>query len=110
MAKFFGKVGYAITTEKTINGEPTGVWEDVITERNYYGDVLKSATRWQPTEGVNDNLTVSNSISILADAFANQYFSAIKYVEWLGVKWKVENIEVQRPRLILNLGGVYNGE
>lgn len=109
MAKFYGEVGYAITTEKTIDNVPTGVWEDVITEKSYYGDVLKYSTRWQSGDKVNDDLTVSNSISIMADAFAYQYFSAIKYVKWMGVTWKVVNVEVQRPRLILSLGGEYNG-
>ena len=109
MEKFYGKVGYATTTEKIVDGLHTGVWSDSITEMTYYGDVLDTSTRWQSGDKVNDDLTVSNKISILADGYATQNFSKIKYIEWIGVKWKVTNITVQRPRLILTLGGEYNG-
>lgn len=109
MGKFFGKVGYATTVEKITNGMPTGVWVDMIKEMNYYGDVLDTSTRWQSRDQVNDDLTVSNKISILADGYAIQNFSKIKYIVWNGVRWKVTNITVQRPRIILTLGGEYNG-
>lgn len=106
MEKFYGKVGYCVTTE-----DPTesGVFRDVTTERMYYGDVLKNQSRWQSAQNLNDDLRVGNRISILADAYAYQNFSNIKYVEWMGVLWKVTDIEVERPRLILTLGGEYNG-
>lgn len=106
MEKFFGKVGYCVTTEDPVD---SGIYVDKVTERNYYGDVLKNNSRWQDSGYRNDNLTLSNRISILADAYAYQNFSVIKYVEWMGVLWKVESIEVERPRLILTLGGEYNG-
>jgi hypothetical protein len=104
MARFHGKVGYGETVETS-----PGVWEDVITERSYFGDVLRNTRRLQEGESVNDNLSVNNSISIVADAYANEHFFAIRYVEWMGSPWKVSDVEVQRPRLILRLGGVYNG-
>jgi len=104
MARFHGKVGYGETVETS-----PGVWEDVITERSYFGDVLRNTRRLQEGESVNDNLSVNNSISIVADAYANDHFFAIRYVEWMGSLWKVSDVEVQRPRLILRLGGVYNG-
>lgn len=106
MEKFYGKVGYCVTTEDPVG---SGIVKDVVTERKYYGDVLRNSTRWQSSDSINDNLTVSNRISILADAYAYQNFSLIKYVEWMGVLWKVDSIEVERPRLILSLGGEYNG-
>ena len=109
MERFYGKVGYAETIEDIVDGIHTGRWHDSVVEMFYYGDVLETSTRWQSGDHVNDNLTVSNKISVLADAYANQNFSKIKYVEWMGVKWKVSNITVQRPRLILTLGGEYNG-
>lgn len=104
MAKFFGKVGYATTVDKG-----NGVWEEEIVEALYKGDVIRNARRLGDGEKVNDNITVENSISILADAYANQHFFAIRYVEWMGALWKVSNVEVQSPRLLLRLGGVYNG-
>lgn len=104
--KYYGTVGYAVTAEKQ---DQPGVWEDTITERFYYGEVIKLYSKWQNSGNLNDNLTIGNAISILADAFAIQNFSLIKYVTLEGVKWKVTNVEVQRPRLILTLGGEYNG-
>jgi hypothetical protein len=105
MAKFFGELGYGESTEKGA----TGVWEDVIVEKSYYGDILRNSRRLQNGQYVNDDITVDNSVSIVADAYANEHFHAIKYVVWAGVRWIVTNVTVQRPRLILELGGVYNG-
>lgn len=104
MAKFYGKIGYAETTETT-----PGVWEEVITERDYYGDVIKLTRRWQSTDQLNDNLEVNNIISILADPYATQHFHTMRYVTWMGASWKITSVEVQRPRLLLTIGGVYNG-
>lgn len=104
MAKFHGKVGYGSQIESV-----PGVWEEVITERSYYGDVLRNSKLAHVGEKVNDNLGMSNSISIVSDSFATENISAIKYVEVSGVKWTVTSVEIQRPRLLLQLGEVYNG-
>lgn len=105
MAKFYGKVGYVDTKEIS-----DGVWgEVVIDERDYYGDVIRNNKRWETGENLNDNIVINNSISILADPFAYENFFAIRYVKWMGSLWKVTNVEPQRPRLLLTLGGVYNG-
>lgn len=105
MAKFYGIIGYAETVETT-----PGVWTEVITERNYSGDVIKNTKRWQAGENLNDNLMINNTISIVADPFAYQNFHAIRYINWMGALWKISNVEVHRPRLILSIGGVYNGK
>lgn len=102
--KWFGVIGYAETVETT-----PGVWEEQITEREYFGDVTRNARRLQTTDQVNDNVDISNEISIVADPYALQNFHAIRYAEWMGTKWKVSNIDVQYPRLNLSLGGVWNG-
>lgn len=104
MAKYFGKIGYGETVETA-----PGVWEDSIAERQYYGDVIRNTRNLREGEAVNDDLSVGNSISIVADAYANEHFFAIRYIEWAGSLWKVSQVEVQRPRLLLRLGGVYNG-
>lgn len=104
MAKFHGVVGYGETVE--VRG---GVWEDVITERTYFGDVIRNTRRLDNGDKVNSDLSVGNSISIVADAYANEHFFAIRYIEWAGTLWTVSDVEVQRPRLTLRLGGVYNG-
>lgn len=104
MARFYGKVGYGQTVDKG-----HGVHEDVITEKSYFGDVIRNTRRLENGEKVNSDLTVGNSISIVADAYANTHFFAIRYVEWAGALWEVSEVDVQSPRLILRLGGVYNG-
>lgn len=104
MAKFHGKVGYGSTSESS-----PGVHTETITERLYFGDVIRNSRQLKDGESINDDLSVGNSISIVADAYANEHFFAIRYVEWAGALWKVSNVEVQSPRLILRLGGVYNG-
>lgn len=106
MTKFYGKVGYGETVE-TPSG--SGVWIDQIVEYPYYGDVVLNMRRLSEGENLNPDLSVTNSISILADAYANEHFFAIRYVEWAGTLWTVTTVEVQRPRLILRLGSVYNG-
>lgn len=107
--KFYGAIGYSETVEET--GDREGNWiPDRITERKYYGDVLKNSRRLDSNgDGTNDNLSINNSISIVADAYAYNHFFAMKYVKWMGACWKVTNVEVQRPRLVLTIGGVYNG-
>jgi len=105
MAKYYGPVGYGISTETA-----PGVWEDVITEKTYYGELLRNSRKLVIASGtLNDNVNMTNEISIVADPFANQNFQSIRYIEYLGTKWKVLNVEVQYPRLILGMGGVYNG-
>jgi hypothetical protein len=104
MAKFAGKVGYGVPTE----GAP-GVWADEIVERSYYGDVIRNTRRLSEGENLNFDLSVGNSISIIADAYANDHFFAIRYVEWAGVLWTVTTVDVESPRLVLRLGEVYNG-
>lgn len=104
MAKFYGKIGYGIPTETA-----PGVWEDVIVEHEYYGDVVRNTRKSQEGEQINNDLSVGNSISVVADAYASVHFFAIRYVEWAGTKWTVPEVEVLSPRLLLRLGGVYNG-
>lgn len=103
MAKFFGIVCYSQTKETA-----PGVWTPVEDRREYYGDIIRNSRKWNSGESTNDNLDISNEISILADQFAFENFNAIKWVEWSGVKWKVTGVDILYPRLTLRLGGVYN--
>ena len=103
MAKWFGKIGFSETKETR-----PGVWEDIITVREYYGDVTRNTRRFQSSENLNDNIVVSNDISIVADPYAIQNFHSIRYIEFMGTKWKIDNVEVSYPRLILTLGEIYN--
>lgn len=109
MSKFYGPVGYV-----TQNEISPGVWGDVVTERFYRGDIIQNFRKWDNSEEngkeqKNDNIILSNRISIIADIFAYENLATIRYVLWMGVRWRVNTIEIQRPRLILILGAVYNG-
>lgn len=105
MAKFFGMIGYGITEETS-----PGVYTPCLVERPYYGDVVRDNRNWEKGESLNDDFNISNSISIVADEFAYANLYVMKYVEFLGTKWKIKSVDIQRPRLILSIGGVYNGE
>lgn len=104
MAKYFGEIGFAETVETA-----PSVYEETITERQYYGDLTRITRQLQGSEHLNDNLNISNELSIVSDPYAMEHFFNIRYVVYAGTKWKVSNVEVQFPRLILSLGGVYNG-
>ena len=105
MGKFYGSIGYAETIETS-----PGVWVEQITERKYYGDVNRDSRRLQSANQLNDNINVSSEISIVADPYAYNHFHSMRYVEFMGAKWKVSTVEPKPPRLILTLGGLYNGQ
>lgn len=104
MTRFFDKVGYGIPTTIV-----DGVWSDSIVERSYYGDILDTLASNEESDKVNDDIRLQQRVSIVADAFAIENFSRIKYVSWMGSLWMVISIKVERPRLLLSLGGIYNG-
>lgn len=106
MSKWYGKVGYADTVET----EP-GMWENQIIERDYFGDLVRN--RWKrqtSSDGVNDNVNVATDISIVADPYALSHCSTMVYAELMGTRWKITDVEPQYPRLVLTLGGVWNGD
>lgn len=102
--KYYGKIGFVDTQETT-----PGVWEEVVTERYYYGDVTRNIAKWQSANQLNDDRNIGNQISIVADPFAYEHFHKMRFIEWMGSRWKISDIEVQFPRLNLSIGGVYNG-
>lgn len=105
MAKWYGVIGYA----ETVETKP-GIWGEQITKRNYYGDLFRNSRRLQSTDKVNDDINISNQLSIVADPYAINNFYSMRYAEFSGAKWKITDVEVQYPRLILTLGGVWNGQ
>ena len=100
--KWYGKIGYAEQVETA-----PGVWEEKTTVRQYYGDVVRNIRKLESSGGVSDNINVSMEISIVADPYAIQNFHAMRYVEFMGSLWKIHNVEVNYPRLILGIGGLY---
>lgn len=105
MAKFYGAIGYARPKEKS-----PGVWVNVIEEHKYYGELLRNSRRLEGSGVINDNINISNEISIVADPFAFQNFHFMQYIVFMGAKWKISNVEVKYPRLVLTTGGLYNGQ
>lgn len=106
MARFRGAVGYATSQETA-----PGVWTNQITERKYFGDVIRDTRRLEPSgEKLNEDVSLGNSFSIVADAYANENFGSMRYVNWQGKNWTITNVEVRRPRLILSIGGLWNGD
>lgn len=104
MAKYYGTIGFRTTAEIK-----PGIYKEQITEREYFGDVVRVARRLQTADKVNDDITLTHDVSIIADPFAYNNFQSIIYLTYLGQKWKVTNVEVLYPRLSLSLGGLYNG-
>lgn len=105
MAKFYGVIGFIEMVETA-----PGIYVEQLVERSYYGELVRNSRRLQSADQVNDEIVVTNEISILADPYANQNFHSIRYAEFMGTKWKVTNAEVLYPRIKLSMGGVYNGQ
>jgi hypothetical protein len=107
--RFSGAVGYATSTESA-----PGVWKEIITERTYYGDVIRNTRRLEPPSLVpperNSNIALEHSIAIVADAEAYEKYLQMRYVTWDGIKWTIISVEVRRPRLILTVGGQWDGD
>lgn len=105
MAKYYGQLGFTELVETS-----PGIWNNRITERSYYGDVIKNYRRLQNSEYVNNNIDISNDISIVADAYVTNNINTLLYATFMGQKWKVSSVDVQYPRLILSLGGLYHDD
>lgn len=105
MAKFHGMIGFAQQRETY-----PGVWKDEIVEHSYSGDLLRFTKNTEGSQNVNDNISLSHQISIVADAYANENLYAMRYVTFMGSKWKITSVSVEYPKLILTVGGIWNGE
>lgn len=105
MNKFYGTVGF-VTTEETV----PGVWKAQTVERGYSGDLIRNIYRNGSGDKVNSNFSLNNQVSIVCDPYALENFQFIKFVRFLGTAWTVTSVEINYPRLILNLGDVYTEE
>lgn len=104
MARYYGKIGFA--TQKEVR---PSVYVPSIEERYYSGDLYKNYAKQKQADSVVDDFTIANDISIVADPYALNHFSSMKYVEFMGTLWEVQNVMVEYPRLRISFGGVYNG-
>ena len=105
MARFSGKIGYITHVETS-----PGIWTEDIVERQYYGDLLKHSRKWSKSESVNDNIIFSQSISIVADPYLYDNFQNMRYVIYRGIKWKITDFEIDRPRVRISMGEEYHGD
>lgn len=105
MDRFYGMIGYAVTEETE-----KGVWTTSIVEKTVFGDIIKNTKKYDTTNNVNNDISINNQFSIIADPFALENIHLMKYVKYLGTRWKIITVDIQYPRLILTAGGVYNGE
>lgn len=103
--KYAGKIGFWIDD---VEVRP-GVYKSEIIEKTYTGDILRNSQRWNGTEYINKNVTISNKVSVISDLYLNEHLSSVKYITWMGTKWCVSSIEVQYPRIVLEIGEVWNG-
>lgn len=108
--RYHGKVGYVWTEEKIVDGIETGIYEQHHEEHIYIGETISLKSSWRSSENLNDNIQLNNSFSIVADPFAFKHFQHMKYIEFMGVKWSIVTVDVKRPRILLTIGGEYNGE
>lgn len=102
MAKYYGNIGFAVQVETR-----PGIWEDVIEDRPYKGDVLSNVRRWDPSENINDDFAISNRFSVISDAFLYSHIPAMRYIEYIGTKFKISSVNIDRPRVEISVGGVY---
>lgn len=106
MPRYYGRIGYASSKEVS-----PGVWvEGDIIERSVYGDMLQNSRNIESPNQINDDLNIGNEFSIIADPYAYEHFWEIRYITWMGARWKVTKVQVRRPRLVLSVGGLWNGE
>ena len=107
MGLFYGPIGFVETVEDPIG---SGIYKEQPTERNYRGEVSRYSKRWDNgSQQVNPNLSISNTISIVADPYVSNHLYSLRYIKWLGGYWEITSAEVETPRIILSIGGVYNG-
>lgn len=102
MAKYYGNIGFATQVETS-----PGIWEDAIVRRLYKGDVIRNSRRYDNAEGINDEFSLGNTFSIISDAFLYSHIPALRYLEYLGAKFKITSVDIDRPRVTISVGGVY---
>lgn len=106
MGLFYGPIGFVETIEEPAG---SGIWVEVPIEKKYRGEIQRNSKRWDASDSVNPNLNISNTISIVADPYISNKLNCVRYIKWLGGYWEITSVDVELPRLILSVGGVYNG-
>lgn len=108
MAKYAGLVGYVTQEEKV-----PGVWSTVADPKPMRGDIIRASASSQndgrlSSDKINKDVTLNHRVSLVGDAYAFGNYYNIKWIEIDGAKWEVSSVELQRPRLIVTVGGLWN--
>ena len=106
--KWHGMIGFETTVEVSPDPNKATIWQPQIVPRHYYGEVNRVVKRYDSGEKVNDDISINNQFSVISDPFANENFFNMKWIEWRGKKWKVNEVTVEYPRLTINIGGEYH--
>lgn len=104
MAKWAGKIGFA----ETVKGEDD-ISRTTIVEQSYKGDVLQNNRKWDDSERINGDFSISNRISVVAKDYMLTHLQYMRYITWQGAKWRITSVSVMYPRVILSIGDLYNG-
>lgn len=102
--KYSGKVGYAVQTETA-----PGVWTKEIKEVHMYGDTLSYGAQPVSSDKVNQDVALSNEISLMGNPIIFENLSTLEYLILSGIKWEITSINLDPPRIKVALGGVWNG-
>lgn len=107
MAKYSGKLGLVYPDAETA----PGIWApEKVEEVSVKGDTLNLSKSYSPSsQSINDDLTLSKRVSIIASSDLIADTASMRYLTYLGQRWKIVEIDFQRPRLIFTLGGIWNG-
>ena len=104
MNRWYGKIGFAEQVEVA-----QSVWTEQITERIYRGDIIRNTRRLQDSQQIKSNISISKRISVIGDAYIRDHFVDMRWVEFMGAKWKAIEVDAsQAPRLIITLGELWN--
>lgn len=104
--KYSGLAGF----EKKHNEVRPGVLQNQIKEVRIKGDVINYGHSLNPTQGSDQqDVHIRNRLSIVMNPYLRDNFSSLVYVIFMNVKWEVSSFTINGPRVIIDLGGVYNG-
>lgn len=104
--KYSGLAGF---NEKDIEVRP-GVLQNQIKERRIKGNVLNYGHYNSDTpNSMQQDVSIRNRLSIIMDPYIKKNFNNILYVTFMNVRWSISSLTINGNRVILDLGGVYNG-